>query len=44
MCILRDDSHCCTAETNPALYSNYSPLKFFFKVKKITNYPFKRKA
>ena len=26
------DSCCCTAETNTALQSNYTPMKFFLKI------------
>ena len=27
ICILKDDSHCCTVETNTALKGNYTPIK-----------------
>ena len=31
MCIVMVDSHCCTAETNTTLLSNYLPIKIFKK-------------
>ena len=31
ICILTADSHCCTAETNTPLQSNYPPIKIKFK-------------
>ena len=31
ICIPIADSLCCTVETNTTLYSNYNPIKIFFK-------------